>query len=209
MEKLDILHEYDVANALKWDIDILVNNAAIGENGPISEIPIDLVRSTFDTNVFATLELTQRFVRKFVDAGRSASIVFVSSVAGLVSLPLLGSYAATKHAIECIAETMHAELQPFDIKVKTINPGPFDTGFNQTMAETTYHWHDDSTHFTKEADIRATYDNLFQGQINPQMMIDAMIEIIPDDNSQFRNVVPSGAEDFARRWQAGQWDKQC
>jgi NAD(P)-dependent dehydrogenase (short-subunit alcohol dehydrogenase family) len=67
VEKLDLLHPYDVANALKWDIDILFNNAGMGENGPISEIPIDLVRRTFETNVFAPLELTQKFVRKWVD----------------------------------------------------------------------------------------------------------------------------------------------
>jgi short-subunit dehydrogenase len=209
VEKLDILHEYDVANALKWDIDILVNNAAIGENGPISEIPIDLVRRTFDTNVFATLELTQRFVRKFVDKGQPASIVFVSSMVGLISPPLYGCYSATKHAIECIAETMSIELEPFNIKVKTINPGPFSTGFNQAMAETTFHWHDDSKHFTKEADIRALFNDLLQREYDPQMMIDAMIEIIPDDNGKFRNVVPSEIEDFVREWQAGRWDKQC
>ena len=57
VEKLDLLHPYDVANALKWDIDILFSNAAIGENGPICEIPMDLVRRTFESNVFAPLEL--------------------------------------------------------------------------------------------------------------------------------------------------------
>ena len=42
-EKLDILDSYNVENALKWDIDILVNNAAIGINEPISEIPLELL----------------------------------------------------------------------------------------------------------------------------------------------------------------------
>ena len=41
------------------------------------------------------------------------------------------------------------------------------------------------------------------------MMIDAMIETIPDDNSKFRNVVPGEIEDFVRECQAGRWDKQC
>jgi NAD(P)-dependent dehydrogenase (short-subunit alcohol dehydrogenase family) len=53
VEKLDLLNPYDVANALKWDIDILFSNAGIGENGPVCEIPVDLVRRTFETNVFA------------------------------------------------------------------------------------------------------------------------------------------------------------
>src|SRR4051794_11201871 len=57
VEKLDLLSPFDVQNALTWDIDILVNNAAIGENGPLSEIPLELVRQDFETNVFGSLNL--------------------------------------------------------------------------------------------------------------------------------------------------------
>ena len=66
VEKLDILDPYDVENALKWDIDILVNNAAIGINGPIAEIPLELLHRTFETNVFAHLNISQKFIPKFV-----------------------------------------------------------------------------------------------------------------------------------------------
>jgi len=206
IEKLDILHEYDVKNALKWDIDILVNNAAIGENGPIAEIPLSLVRRTFDTNVFATLELSQKFVKKFVDAKKNATVVFVTSMGGLVSPPGYGCYCATKHALECIAETMRVELAPYNIKIKTINPGKFNTGFNQTMAETTYHWQDDSIHFTKEADIRKNYDELLTEQYDPQIMIDAMVKIIPDENSKFRNVIPDDVAEMIKTSQNDAWN---
>ena len=57
VEKLDILDAYDIQNAAKWDIDILVNNAAIGISGPMSEIPLELLRRSFETNFFAPLEL--------------------------------------------------------------------------------------------------------------------------------------------------------
>ena len=63
VEKLDILDSYDINHALKWDIDILVNNAAIGISGPLSEIPLELLRRSFDTNFFAPLDLTQKVVR--------------------------------------------------------------------------------------------------------------------------------------------------
>jgi short-subunit dehydrogenase len=53
IEKLDLLQSYDVVNALKWDVDILFSNAGFGENGPICEIRIDLVRRTFENNIFA------------------------------------------------------------------------------------------------------------------------------------------------------------
>ena len=125
VEKLDLLHPYDVANALKWDIDILFSNAGIGENGPVCEIPVDLVRRTFEVNVFAPLELAQKFIRKWVDEKRPGKVVCTSSVAGLVS-PLTGlaPYFASKHALQCIAESLQEELKPFNIQVQTMNPGP-------------------------------------------------------------------------------------
>src|SRR4029453_2167983 len=59
VEKLDILDSNSIQNAMKWDIDILVNNTAIGISGPMSEIPLELLRRSFETNFFAPLELSQ------------------------------------------------------------------------------------------------------------------------------------------------------
>jgi NAD(P)-dependent dehydrogenase (short-subunit alcohol dehydrogenase family) len=62
VEKLDLLDPYDVAYAQTWDIDVLFNNAGVGEAGPVSEIPVDLVRRNFEVNVHAPLALTQGFI---------------------------------------------------------------------------------------------------------------------------------------------------
>ena len=58
VEKLDLLEPHDTAGVADWEFDVLVNNAGIGEGGPISEIPLDLVRRNFEVNVFAPLDLT-------------------------------------------------------------------------------------------------------------------------------------------------------
>src|SRR5258705_10196217 len=60
VDKLDVLDERDVKRALRWPFDTFVSNAAIGEGGPISEIPVDLVRRTFETNVFSNLGMAQQ-----------------------------------------------------------------------------------------------------------------------------------------------------
>lgn len=208
VEKLDILDAYDVENALKWDIDILVNNAAIGYAGPISEVPLELVYATFETNFFATLNLTQKFIRKLVDEKKSGKIVFISSVAGLHSSIGLGPYSASKHAIESLAETLQQELKPYKIKVQTINPGPFRTGFNDAMAETTFHWLDDKKNFNKKAYVKKFFEWLKDGQYDPQEMIDAMIKIIPSDSGKFRNIFPKDEEDSIKKAQAAAWNNK-
>jgi NAD(P)-dependent dehydrogenase (short-subunit alcohol dehydrogenase family) len=208
VEKLDLLHSYDVQNALNWDIDILVNNAAIAESGPITEIPMELLRRMFEGNLFSQLELTQRFVRKFVDEGRPGKIVFTSSIGGLISIPYGGPYAATKHALEAIAGSMQAELAPFGIQVQVINPGGYLTGFNETEAESSSHWMDDRKNYVKRADVQGFFDRILgdeQNRMDPQLMADAMVQIIPKDTGLFRNVVPQLAEDMVKGLQRDTW----
>ncbi len=118
-EKLDLLDPYDVAEAVRWNYDVLVNNAGIGEGGPIAEIPLDLVRKNFESNVFAPLALTQAVVKKWVAAKTAGKVVFISSMGGLFSPPGFAAYAATKHALEAIAEAMQPELKPFGIQVQS------------------------------------------------------------------------------------------
>ena len=208
VEKLDLLHPYDVQNALNWAIDILVNNAAIAESGPITEIPMELVRRMFEGNCFSQLELTQKFVRKFVDEGRPGKIVFTSSIGGLISIPYGGPYAATKHALEAIAGSMQAELAPFGIQVQVINPGGYLTGFNETEAESSSHWMDDRKNYVKRTDVQGFFDRILgdeQNRMDPQLMADAMVQIIPKDTGLFRNVVPQLAEDMVKGLQRDAW----
>lgn len=209
VEKLDILDKYDVENALKWDFDILFSNAGYGESGPVSEIPVDLVRKNFEVNVFAPLAFAQRFARKLIDAKRSGKIVFTSSMGGLFTPAGFGTYVATKHALESIAEAMQQELKPFDIKVQTVNPGPYLTGFNENMADTAFRWLDDSVNFTKRAELKQTFDDMLgqdSGRLDPNEMINAMIEIVPADTGKFRNVVPQAIEDMLKESQRNGWE---
>lgn len=209
VEKLDILDEYDVKYALTWDIDILFSNAGIGEAGPVFEIPVDLVRRNFETNVFAPLALTQRFVVKWINEKRKGKVVFTSSMGGLFTPDGYGIYVSTKHALEAIAEALSSELKKYNIQIQTINPGAYLTGYNETMADNPFRWLDDNKNFTKRADMRATFDSLLgtpQGRLDPTEMIDAMIKIVPAEKGKFRNVVPKFVEDMLKEHQVKAWD---
>jgi NAD(P)-dependent dehydrogenase (short-subunit alcohol dehydrogenase family) len=209
VEKLDLLDPYDLAHALTWDVDVLWNNAGVGESGPVSEIPLDLVRRNYEVNVFKPLELTQGFIRKWMAAKKPAKVVFTSSMGGLFTPAGWGCYVSTKHALESIAEALQQELLPFGIKIQTINPGAYLTGYNETMADTAFRWLDDSKNFTKRAKLRQTFDELLatpQGHLDPQEMIDRMIDIVPADTGKFRNVCPQVVEDMLKKSQADAWN---
>lgn len=207
--KLDILDKYDVKVALKYDIDILFSNAGIGESGPVFEIPLDLVRNNYETNVFAPLDLAQQFITKWINAGKKGKIVFTSSMGGLFTPSGYGIYVSTKHALEAIAEALSDELKAYNIKVQTINPGAYLTGYNETMAENAFRWLDDDKNFTKRADMKANFDSLLgtpEGRLDPKEMIDAMIKIVPADTGKFRNVVPQFVEDMLKDHQIKAWE---
>jgi NAD(P)-dependent dehydrogenase (short-subunit alcohol dehydrogenase family) len=207
--KLDILDKYDVKNSLKFDIDVLFSNAGIGETGPVFEIPLDLVRGNYETNVFAPLDLAQQFITKWINSNKKGKIVFTSSMGGLFTPSGYGIYVSTKHALESIAEALADELKPYGIKIQTVNPGAYLTGYNETMAENAFRWLDDSKNFTKRADMRANFDSLLgtpEGRLDPKEMIDAMIKIVPAETGKFRNVVPQFVEDMLKDHQLKAWE---
>jgi short-subunit dehydrogenase len=204
VEKLDVRSEIDRKHAWTWDVDVLVNNAGVCEGGPISEQPMQLIRDNFETNVFCNLELTRGFVRKMVQK-KSGEVIFTSSMGGLATFPLGGTYCATKHAIEAIAEAMKAELAPFGIKVATLNPGAFNTGFNDRGVEATMSWYDPQVNFTPKETFSAMYDML-ANQLDPQIMADAIVQIVEAEKHKFRNVVPKATEDWLKQTQKDAWE---
>jgi NAD(P)-dependent dehydrogenase (short-subunit alcohol dehydrogenase family) len=211
VEKLDLTDPYDVAYIQTFDIDVLWNNAGMGEAGPVFEIPMDLVRRNYEVNVFQPLNLTQAFVRKWIDAKKKGKIVFTSSMGGLFTPANWGVYVSTKHALESVAEALQQELKPYGIQVQTINPGAYYTGYNETMADTPFRWLDDSKHVTKRAALCKEFDTFLQapdGHLDAQEMIDRMVEIVPADTGKFRNVVPKAIEDMLKAHQLAAWENQ-
>lgn len=137
--KLDILDEQDRQRAKDLSIDVLINNAAIGDSGPLADISIDRIRNTFETNLFATLRLTQLVMEKMI-ARQTGRILFVGSMAGLIPMPYLAPYNMTKFGLEGLVYALRQEVKPFNIDVVMINPGSYYTGFNQKNMMKKYDW---------------------------------------------------------------------
>lgn len=200
--KLDITNQLDLEQINKYDFDVFVANAAINEGGPLGEVPLERFRALFEVNVFATLESVQYAARKLVKKG-SGKIVFMSSMAGISATPYVGPYTATKHALEGIAQTMKSELAEFGVKVATINPGPYATGFNKRAAEEKWKWYEEKKHFTRKEDMEEQEAKL--KEFDPQDMIDVMVEIIPADHHKFRTVHPEETEKQLKETEQERW----
>jgi NAD(P)-dependent dehydrogenase (short-subunit alcohol dehydrogenase family) len=109
----------------------LVNNAGIAVPGPVLELSADEFRRQMDVNVIGPIISTQAFGPLLGSdpslKGPKGRIVMISSVAGKNGNPLTPAYAASKHAIEGLSESLRRELMLFGIDVIIVAPGPVKT----------------------------------------------------------------------------------
>ncbi len=101
----------------------LVNNAGIALGGPVEYIPLEDWRRQFEVNVIGQVSVTRRAIPLL----RGGRIVFIGSVSGRISTPLVAPYGASKHAIEAIAESLRHELRPAGIMTVVVEPGAVRT----------------------------------------------------------------------------------
>ena len=149
--KLDITDAADRERVLELELDVLLNNAGIGESGSLAEVDVDRIRRVFEVNLFATLELTQLALRGMI-ARRRGSVLFVSSIAGRIPTPFLMPYSMTKFALSAAGAGLRAELDQLrcNVQVALIEPGAIHTGFNQAMTARKYAWMGEQSYFSAQ-----------------------------------------------------------
>ncbi len=109
-------------------IDVLVNNAGYGYKATLEEGEDAVIRHLFETNFFGLAALT-RAVLPGMRARRRGHVVNITSVAGLNAGAGSAYYAASKHAVEGLSESLSRELAPLGLKVLIVEPGPIRTDF--------------------------------------------------------------------------------
>ena len=118
-------------------IDVLINNAGYGLFGSVEETSEAEARGQMETNFFGLLWITQAILPVMREQGYG-HIIQVSSVLGLVSLPVLGLYNASKYAVVGLTETLASEVKGFGINVSLIEPNGFATDWaGASSAQTT------------------------------------------------------------------------
>jgi NAD(P)-dependent dehydrogenase (short-subunit alcohol dehydrogenase family) len=130
---LDITSAEDIAalkDSLPARLDAVVNNAGIAVGGAMETLTPDEWRKQLEINVIGQLAVTQAVLPKLRKSrGR---VLFISSVNGRISMPLIGAYAASKFALEAAADALRMELSPWQIPVVVIQPAQTDTDMWRT-----------------------------------------------------------------------------
>jgi NAD(P)-dependent dehydrogenase (short-subunit alcohol dehydrogenase family) len=124
---LDVTNREQIraAAGLVDQLDGLVNNAGIAIAAPVEFVPPEELRHQLEVNLVGQVAVTQAFLPALRRArGR---IVFMGSIAGRSALPFLSPYAASKHALEALADSLRLELRPFGVHVSIVEPGTIKT----------------------------------------------------------------------------------
>lgn len=111
----------------------LVNNAGVANAGPLEHLPVEDFRAVIDVNLTGQYAVTQAFLPLIRRA--RGTIVFITSIGGLVATPFMSPYHASKFGLEGMADSLRRELIPWDISVVVVEPGSIATPIWEKGAE--------------------------------------------------------------------------
>ncbi len=174
---LNITNEEHRERIRALPIDVLINNAGIGEGGPLAEVPLERLRKVFETNVFGTIALTQIALDHMLTKD-TGTVLIVSSIAGRVPRAYFGPYGMTKFALSGGMAAMRSEVKHLtkNVHISIIEPGAYATGFNQRMIATKYEWlTEKSKYFPLLSVIRKSESQLTRFEVKSTASIVAKI----------------------------------
>lgn len=114
-------------------VGTLVNNAGQGVMGPMLDIRDDEWRRQFEVNLFAPMALARLTVPGMIARGHGL-VINISSVSGVMATPFAGPYCASKAALNAASDALRMELEPFGVRVITVQPGGIQSSFGSRAA---------------------------------------------------------------------------
>ncbi|AKS34227.1 oxidoreductase [Mycolicibacterium goodii] len=191
-------------------IDVVIANAGYGVEGTFEETSLREMRAQFATNVFgvaATLQAALPYMRE----RRSGHLMAVTSMGGLMAVPGMSAYCASKFAVEGMLESLRKEVSGFGIHVTAIEPGSFRTdwaGRSMTRAERSIADYDELFEPIRAARLAASGNQLG----NPAKAAEAVLAILDEPEPPAHLVLGSDAlrliaaaraavDDDIRKWE--------
>lgn len=170
-------------------IDVLVNNAGRGLFAAVEEVSEEALLDVFDTNVFGMVRMLRATLPHLRRSARGR-VIQVSSAVGHATMPCAGIYAATKHAVEALSESLAGELAGSGIRVCIVEPGYFATGFATSMSFATAM----PEYEAARVEVMARWNAM--APADPSLVVERIVQLVEADEMPLR--VPVGAD-------AGPW----
>jgi NAD(P)-dependent dehydrogenase (short-subunit alcohol dehydrogenase family) len=167
-------------------IDVLVNNAGRGLFCAVEEASDATLRDVFETNVFGVVRLV-RAALPHLRRSKRGRIIQMSSAVGHATMPMFGLYAATKHAVEALSESLAGELVPTGIKVAIVEPGYFATNFATSM--------EFSAPIAVYDGVRSAVMSQFTSMVpgDPEVVVQRILALVDAEDPPLRTAVGSDA----------------
>jgi len=182
-------------------LDVLVNNAGIERRGSTEELELSHFRAVMETNYFGAVRCIQAVLPQ-MRARQSGCIINVTSVAGRISLSPLGSYSASKFALEGLSEALAQEAKMFNIRVAVVQPGIIDTAMARRIAE-----QPQSSPYPHTRRIAGLFTATLHNPASPFLVGQKILDIIESGTWQLRHPIGPDAEPFLQ-WRASMNDEQ-
>ncbi|WP_222829246.1 SDR family oxidoreductase [Terriglobus saanensis] len=203
LHALDVTDSAQVTEAANYvkathgRLDVLVNNAGYALAGFSEETTLAELRHQFETNFFGAVQTTTAMLplmRAQTRQTGGAKILMISSISGLTAFPLLGSYNASKFALEGWSEALSMELRSLGIHVSLVEPGAFDTDIwsrNATITSATQS--PGSPNYKRSQAFLAQIGNGKMSKADPQQIADLILRIAQSPNPKLRYLIGKDA----------------
>ena len=162
---LDITSKSDRDIIKKLDVDVLINNAAVGVGGSILDLDMEKVRDCFEVNFFSSFELAKDFCKEVLNNNKKGKLIVISSLASKIPIDFLGGYCSSKAAVLMMTKCFRNEIKKIskNITISCVLPGMYKTGFNEYMINEFYdNTHEDSIFYLKKNRFYESLKNKFE-----------------------------------------------
>jgi NAD(P)-dependent dehydrogenase (short-subunit alcohol dehydrogenase family) len=182
-------------------IDVLVNNAGIGNMGAVEETPVDVFRAVMETNFFGALRCMQAVLPGMREQ-RSGCIVNVSSVAGRFSGAPQAPYSSSKFALEALSECLAQEMKVFSVRVAIVEPGVIATPIFGKVGQPP-----STTRYPQRRRLVELFRASLEKPVSPYLVGEKIRDIVDSGTWQLRHTVgPDAAALLA--WRVSMTDEQ-
>lgn len=178
----------------------LINNAGVYLGGPLELMEPGEIKQTFAVNVTGLLFVTRACLPMLRAA--QGRIINISSISGLIAMPGVSVYAASKYGVEAITDSLRVELRPFGIKVIAVEPGGIKTPLWEKGARRDAAMPDDAD----TAAIRKLYEPLVKllqklnarpGGLPPEAVAKVAIDALESRRPKHRYLVGADAKSLS------------